>query len=104
MKNILITSNQLDKLVASLDGKIPYMSLKEKRKYENYTKELEDDYNIFLSNIKKCQSKELQNNLLKAFNDYTECSNCRNGLLNDSYYKEGIRDGICLFLECIKYD
>lgn len=99
---ININDNQLDKLVEFFDGKIPYMSLKEKKKYDDYTKELEDDYNCFLSVGKNSISEELQKSLIKAFNNYIECNNCRNGLLNDLYYKQGIRDGVNFILECIK--
>lgn len=41
------------------------------------------------------------NNVLNKFNNYLEEKNYVNSLENERYYKEGIKDGICLILECI---
>lgn len=41
------------------------------------------------------------NNVLNKFNNYLEEKNYANSLENEKYYKEGIKDGICLILECI---
>lgn len=39
--------------------------------------------------------------MLDKFNQYFEKRNYADSLWREKYYKEGIKDGICLILECI---
>ncbi|MDD3303991.1 MAG: hypothetical protein PHP54_03645 [Clostridia bacterium] len=106
MRNISIDisnkSNMLDKLVTALDGNLPYMSHKEKQYYDNYADEIKQDYNNFLTSNKECVPSDKQDVIKDLVNEYEETCTCRNALLNDLYYKDGIRDGICLLLECFR--
>lgn len=105
MKNISINisdkSNMLDKLVTALEGKLPYMSNKEKEDYYNYTEEIKQDYNSFLIGNKEYVSSDKQDIIKDLVNEYEQTGTCRNALLNDLYYKDGIRDGVNLIIECL---
>ena len=80
--------NILDAFILKLDGKLPYMTKKEKNKFLDFNREIENNY----KKITDCfQSGEKKDYLLELIEDYITSITCQNSLLNDLYYKNGIR-------------
>lgn len=106
MRNIFVDicnkNNILDILVDGLEGRLPYMTKKEREDYNNYLDEIEQNYEDFININKQFVSLEYQDKIKSIVDEYEENCTCRNALLNDLYYKDGIRDGICLLLECFR--
>ena len=106
MRNITVDicnkNNMLDILVDGLEGKLPYMTKSEKVEYDNYLEEINQNYDCFISKNKELVPQESQEKIKNVVKQYAETCTSRNALLNDLYYKDGVRDGICLLLECFR--
>ena len=92
----------LEKLVIALDGELPYMSKEEQTAYNNYRNEINENYNKFINSNNQYVPTDKHKLLVDLVANYEESCTCRNALLNDLYYKDGIRDGVSLILECLK--
>lgn len=59
--------------------------------------DINKEYNELYELLNKVQSLDV----LDKFNQYFEKRNYADSLWRERYYKEGVKDGICLILECI---
>ena len=97
-----LKNNMLEKLVLALDGELPFMTKNDRVKYNNYGIEISNNHEKIVDFSNKIVSNDKQNILMKLITNYEESCTCRNALLNDLYYKDGVRDGVSLILECLK--
>ena len=81
----------LDIFLRDLDGDLPYMNSEEKTRYKNYMKQI----NIYHKKILDC-FQDKNDYLLEQINAFIDSVEDQNSLLNDLYYKAGIRLGFSL--------
>lgn len=94
--------SMLDKLVTALDGSYPDMNKKERQDFEDYKQEIKEKQEILEVSVRNMPFKSSPDFILKKVEDIEEASNCRNALLDDLYYKMGIKDGVRMMIECLK--
>ncbi len=98
----MMYSEMIDRLLNSLEGRLPYMNKIQKHLYEKVESNIRGSYYIYNHFLETNIEKEKREFVIQNFNNYSDDINYRNSILNDLYYKDGIRDGINLFIECIK--
>ncbi len=91
----------LNRLVMSLDGELPTMNEYENREYENHIDEYRENYKDFIQFCDTDIPSEKKKIIIECFESCNEAVITRNSILNDLYYKDGIRDGGNLILEII---
>ena len=84
-------NNILDIFVNNLDSALPYMDKQEKEKYDSFSNEIEN----YEETIYNC-FQDKNDYLLKTIERYIDSVSAQNSLLNDLYYKDGIRLGVKL--------
>lgn len=92
----------LNRLLESLSGQLPFMNINEKKDYNNSEIEIKANYKLFNHFLETNVETITRSFILQNFQNYNESINHRNSILNDLYYKDGIRDGIKLMLECFE--
>lgn len=98
----MMYSEMIDRLLNSLEGRLPYMNKIEKDLYEKVESDIRGGYYIYNHFLETNIEKEKREFVIQNFNNYSDNINYRNSILNDLYYKEGIRDGIRLIIEIIR--
>lgn len=90
-RGFFMKNNVLDIFVNDLNGALPYMTLSERKKYIDYSNAIENYEDI----IYNCFQDE-NDYLFKTIEQYIDSVLAQNSLLNNLYYKDGIRLGIKL--------
>ncbi len=102
MNKLFLNNSILNKLLNSLEGKLPYMTYTEKKYYNKSELDVKATYQLFKHFLETNVETITRSFILQNFENYNDSISHRNSILNDSYYKDGVRDGIHLMIECYK--
>lgn len=92
-----MNDNILNIFVENLNGKLPYMTNQEKEEYISYSNDIKN-YEVIIFNC----FQDKNDYLIKTIEKYIESLSAQNSLLNDLYYKDGIKIGVKLYHEINK--
>ena len=92
-----MNDNILNIFVENLNGKLPSMTNQEKEEYINYSNDIKN-YEVIIFNC----FQDKNDYLIKIIEKYIESLSAQNSLLNDLYYKDGIKIGVKLYHEINK--
>jgi len=92
----LIKNNEIfDDIYLGREEKLIEIRAEVKEKLLKEKIDLNKKYDNFISLLKKLKlGEEEVEKLLYKFNEYFEEKNYKDGIINEEYYKEGLKDGI----------
>ena len=92
----LIENNEIfDDIYLGREEKLIQIRAEVKEKILKEKVDLNKKYDNFITSLKKLRLGEDDvETLLSKFNEYFEEKNYKDGIINEEYYKEGLKDGI----------